>query len=177
MSGAGAVEVRRVVEEEWRELRELRLRALRSDPVAFGSTWEEEAARPDPFWRERAVRGASSATSSQWVAVENDRRLVGTAVGALVEDRPHIFGMWVEPELRGRGIGGRLLDAALAWLRAASPGRAVLLDVNRKQTRAVVLYEARGFRFTGRSRPLEHTTGEFVDEMERPPRGTRPDPR
>jgi hypothetical protein len=38
------VEVREVAVEEWARFRDLRLRALREDPEAFGSTLEREAA-------------------------------------------------------------------------------------------------------------------------------------
>jgi hypothetical protein len=48
------VAVERVRAAEWRELRELRLRALADAPEAFASTLAREAAFPDDVWRQRA---------------------------------------------------------------------------------------------------------------------------
>jgi hypothetical protein len=39
---------------DWKELREVRLRALADAPGAFASTLEREAAYPDDVWRQRA---------------------------------------------------------------------------------------------------------------------------
>jgi ribosomal protein S18 acetylase RimI-like enzyme len=157
--------VRPVREEEWVEYRELRLRALSSDPLAFGSTLEREQAFTPETWKERISRGRSSNASLSWVALSPSGRFVGMAVAAEVEGTLHLFGMWVDPEVRGSGVGGRLLDAALEWVRRSHSGRTLVLEVNPRQEAAVHLYQSRGFRPTGRSSDLGHTSGERVVEM------------
>lgn len=164
---AAAPTIRRARSEEWEAVRDLRLRSLRSDPLAFGSTFAVEKTFDEARWRERATREATSSTSSQWVAEDPSGRLVGSAVIAEVEGRVNVFAMWVEPQLRGQGIGGRLLDAALDWTDQVFPERAVYLEVNPIQTAAVRLYESRGFRATGSLRPLGHTAGQSVIKMVR----------
>lgn len=161
--------VRRARASEWPELRELRLRALRADPLAFGGTLAEELALPEARWVERADRGATSATSGNWVAEDRTGGLVGSSVLAEVDGEVHLFAMWVDPHHRRAGLGGRLLDAALAWGDHAFPGRVVRLEVNPRQASAVALYRSRGFRATGTRRPLGHQDGEWVEEMVRPP--------
>jgi len=91
--------------------------------------------------------------------------LVGVAAVAFVEGEWHVFAMWVDPAFRRRGLGGRLLDAGLAWFRVTAPHRPLRLDVNPQQGDAVRLYESRGFRRTGSSSPLGHTAGETVEAM------------
>ena len=159
------VTVRRVTAEEWRDLRSLRLRALENDPLAFGSTLSRELAFDDNLWRERTTGGATSSTAAQWVATEGSGRMVGTVTIAEFEGAPHVFAMWVEPAFRSRGVGARLLDVGLSWVRVAFPGQAVHLSVNPKQTPAVRLYESRGFRATGAPTPLGHTVGEVIQDM------------
>lgn len=160
--------VRRVVASEWPALRTLRLQALETDPLAFGSTLSNELNLSEQHWRDRTATQAESPTSSQWVAEEPSGRLVGSIVVARVEDAVYVFGMWVERSHRGQGIGSRLLDTGLAWASTAFPGREIRLDVNPRQTAAVLLYESRGFRRSGADRPLGHTPGEIRYEMTRP---------
>ena len=107
--------VRRVTELEWPSVRHLRLRALAADPLAFGSHAARESTWGDSNWVDWIREGASSPTTALWVAAQDDGSLVGMGGVYPQEDGPHVRGMWVEPALRGRGIGGEMLDALLAW--------------------------------------------------------------
>jgi len=162
--------VRRIRPEEWAAHRELRLRALSSDPLAFGSTLGREQDFADDLWRERATHGASSPDHAVFVADAGELGLVGMSVIASVKGDWHVFGMWVEPSYRQRGLGGKLLDAGLDWFRSVAVHQPLLLDVNPRQAGAVRLYESRGFRRTGVSAPLGHTEGETVIAMVLDPR-------
>lgn len=164
-TGTDETVVRLVREDEWEGYRDVRLKALESDPLAFGSTLERERAFAPEMWKERISRGLSTGASATWVAVNSAGRFVGMTVAAAVQGGIHLFAMWVDPDVRGVGIGGQLLDTALTWIRQTHPGRVVLLEVNPRQVAAVRLYESRGFRYTGSSSPLGHTPGERVVEM------------
>ena len=48
------MEIRRARPDEWQALRDLRLRALATDPDAFGSTLAGSSTRTDAEWQERA---------------------------------------------------------------------------------------------------------------------------
>src|SRR5690606_31394333 len=111
--------VRRVRADEWRKVRDLRLRALQ-DPtaaIAFLESREAASERPEEFWRERAAGAAAGRTASQSVAETADGNWVGSATGLLegpgsddVEGRPvdhrqvHVVGVWVAAEYRGQGM-------------------------------------------------------------------------
>jgi ribosomal protein S18 acetylase RimI-like enzyme len=57
--------------------------------------------------------------------------------------------MWVDPAQRGRGLGGRLVDAVVEWAAANGAGT-VVLSVKRANAAAIALYERCGFvRTTG----------------------------
>ncbi|HEV2166265.1 MAG TPA: GNAT family N-acetyltransferase [Thermoplasmata archaeon] len=165
------VEIRRAPGPEWERYRDLRLRALELDPLAFGSTLERERAFGPSEWKERLDRSGSST----WVAVDPSGSFVGMVVVADVEGALHLFAMWVAPERRRQGIGRRLLDAALAWVALEHPSRPVVLEVNPRQVVAARLYGSRGFRPTGRTADLGHTPGERLVEWARPPEA-RTDP-
>ena len=60
--------------------------------------------------------------------------------------QPYLASMAVRPNLRGRGLGRRLVDAALAEAAVgAGPGEAVLLRVEADNSAAVALYRGAGF--------------------------------
>lgn len=70
------------------------------------------------------------------------REILGTA---------EVLNLAVVPEYRGRGLGGGLLDAGLAAVRARG-GSEVFLEVRASNTLAQALYAARGFQTDGRRR-------------------------
>jgi hypothetical protein len=72
------VSVRRFAPHEWRLYRDLRLRALRESPDAFGSTFAREAERTDDEWAARLSAGAVSPRDLPLVA-----EISGTPSGLL----------------------------------------------------------------------------------------------
>ena len=137
--------------ERWTEYRELRLRALRTDPQAFGQSYAEAMQHPEERWRQRLIDASDG--KSWLVFAERDGRLIGMS-GAFQwpEDREAnramVIAVYVDPELRGLRIGERLMQAVLDEMRAAGLDSAILA-VNPEQSAAVRLYERMGFIATG----------------------------
>ena len=159
---AGSVTVRRVLATDSERIRMLRLEAL-GDPaagIAFLETREHAAGRPPEFWIDRAVGGALSDTSAQFIA-EVGRSWVGTVTvlvpasgGADYFARPAdaqralAVAVYVSPSQRGRGVVDALFDAAADW--ATDRGCVELaLDVHEDNLRAQAAYMRIGFRPTG----------------------------
>jgi GNAT superfamily N-acetyltransferase len=69
---------------------------------------------------------------------------------------PVLVGMFVAPAERGRGVGGALVGAVVAWARARGSAR-LSLWVTVGNEAAIALYEKCGFRRTGEQKPLAHT--------------------
>lgn len=138
---------------DWRRVRDVRLRALAADPSAFGSSLEREQGYDEQRWR------SWPAASAVLLAVDPDvpDQPVGLATLRALSAEENADGelnaMWVEPEQRGTGLGGRLLQAALASA-AAGGYRSVRLWVTDGNLGAGTLYERAGFRRTGRTEPL-----------------------
>jgi ribosomal protein S18 acetylase RimI-like enzyme len=143
------VEIRLVTAADAAEFRALRLRGLRENPEAFGSTYADEVDRPVEATAARLadpaggfVLGAAAAAGGPLVGVVGCYREVG-------RKRRHVavvWGMFVAPEARGRGAGRLLLDAAVARA-AAWPGvEQLTLTVVPENAAARALYVARGFR-------------------------------
>jgi ribosomal protein S18 acetylase RimI-like enzyme len=140
---------------EWREYRELRLRALAESPDAFGSVHADEAQRASSDWSARVASGATSALDLPLVA-ESRGELVGLLWARSEPSEPgdvHLYQMWVAPAARGAGIGRTLLETAIAWAAGRS-ARRVLLSVTCGDTPAARLYARSGFAPSGDPRPL-----------------------
>lgn len=143
-----SVAIRSVQPDEWERVRDLRLRALADAPDAFGATIEHEREGTEDFWR-AWVSGWEGSTNAMTVA-EADGEWVGMAVGSRSGDEPdaHLYGMWVEPERRGGGIGSDLVEAVVGWARSWGAA-SVVLGVTETNAAAAGFYEHLGFEDTG----------------------------
>lgn len=139
--------VRKLPAERWKDYRSLRLEALRQSPLAFGSAPEEEESLTEREWKKR-MRNVRFAMSE------------GAPVGMIectfndsVKFRhvAEIFGFYVGPGHRGKGIGAALLDHALGLARRRKGVIKVRLFVNINQRAAMTLYRKAGFAVVGRS--------------------------
>jgi ribosomal protein S18 acetylase RimI-like enzyme len=138
--------------EAWRDLKTLRIAALTDAPDAFGPLAADAEAESDAYWRERAANLAArnleifiARRGGEGVGLVS-AHLSGEAVGS-------IGAMWVDPALRGVGLGRRLLERACESLIARGAKR-LRLWVTDGNTRAMALYESEGFERTGITEPL-----------------------
>lgn len=167
MPSVNSYMIRPVRAHEWREIRTLRLSALRDEaaPFAFVESYDEGAALPDTFWTDRAagssVDAGTDAGARQFVAVADDGSWVGTSVvivesaggtdfeGRVVENAgAHVVGVFIEPPHRGAGLIERLFEANLDWARGRGLSRARLY-VHAENRRAQDAYRKCGFLPTG----------------------------
>lgn len=162
------MEIRLLDESDAETYRTLRLRALRENPEAFGSTYEERSARPlaefadqlrpdgDPpqrFTLGAYVAGAlaGSITFRRSPYVKEQHKGVITA-------------MFVAPEQRGQGLGRALLEAAIARARSLPGVEQINLSVVTTNDAARALYTSLGFESYGLERHALKQDGRYYDE-------------
>ncbi len=143
---------------------EIRLLALCTDPAAFGSTYEREAAFDEADWRARlaSFAGRPGAVFALDSSADGGRQieLVGPLIGVVGVGLPEpgdaaIWGMWVAPDGRRRGAAGQLLDAAERWAADSSADTATLW-VHRTNDAAKAVYQGRGYSLVeGEDLPTE----------------------
>ena len=167
-----SVQVRRILESDKDQLRELRLRSLATDRMAFGETYEQISEKDDAFWAGWARLASTSEEAATFVAADAEGHLLGLVGSRKIDGVVWLGVMWVEPRFRGQGIGARLLDAILAWIAIQHPTSEARLSVVPTQEAALRLYRSRGFAFTGKISPLQHTPGAVYHEMARAPRSS-----
>lgn len=106
---------------------------------SFGDPWSIDAFRS-------ALRQGGS-----FVVAEGAGAVLGYAIAWSVVDEAELANIAVAPAARGRGIGQRLLDAAIAYAEAKGCA-AMYLEVRESNSGARALYASRGFEEVGRRR-------------------------
>jgi ribosomal protein S18 acetylase RimI-like enzyme len=108
---------------------------------------------PPALLRARLRGGLLYARSAELRADPAAGERLRRAASALVRPQPtdaYLSRLAVAPELAGRGVGQRLLDAALDATRQLGLARCVL-EVADDNTRAIALYQRAGFTEIGRA--------------------------
>jgi GNAT superfamily N-acetyltransferase len=127
--------------------RALRIRALREHPEAFGRTPEEVDSLE--VWTERLRADVGSDLDFMLGAFDGDT-LVGVAGchrdrGTKQRHVAYIWGMYVTPERRRKGLGRRLFAATVERARTWRDLEQLWLDVTTVNTSARALYASCGF--------------------------------
>jgi ribosomal protein S18 acetylase RimI-like enzyme len=161
------IEVRRLREGEAALLRDVRLRALREAPAAFATTYEEARAWSPERWDEVLHSGVT-------VVATDGERGVGMVSGWIVEGgNAWLARLWVDPAVRGGGVGRRLVEAVADW--ACERGATALeLSVTANNRAAAAFYARTGFVETGRRRPLPADPSRTEVFLSRPLSPARP---
>lgn len=144
----------------------LRLAGLQSMPSAFGSSYQEEKDFPHYILESRLApahdRGVFGAfAGSELVGLVT----LGREGKEKLAHKAMIWGMYVAPSQRGQGVGGALLDAAVALARSVPDIRQVNLSVNASNQPAQRLYASRGFMPWGHEKGSLRVDGVLHDEI------------
>lgn len=165
------MQIRELTEDDAAIYWPVRLRALREDPDAFGSTYEESKDRPlaEVARQLRALREEGGCALG---AFDDAGRLVGTVrLGRNAGRRDGhvggIYGMYTAPEVRGQGVGRALLEAAIVRAREAPDIEQLFLNVVTTNVPALALYRRMGFEPFGTiPRAMKTDDGRYLDEVE-----------
>src|SRR6218665_2316366 len=134
------MDIRRLTASDATAYRPLRLRALRENPEAFTSSYEENVELPLADTEKRL----DSDTTTMWGAFQGS--VLCGAVGLERETRTKnrhkasLVAMYVAPEHAGRGVGRALIDALLREARAEGL-ELLVLTVTAGNAGATHLYE------------------------------------
>lgn len=151
----------------WREVKQLRLQALQTEPSAFASSYEDELAFPDDVWIARS-KSAYERDGNMAFFAEVDGKLVGMAgahwsTKAKLRHVAEVYGVYVSLDKRGSGVAPRLMRRLLAELRSMGPIEKVSLMVNTEALAAIRLYEKLGFEIVGTAHREEKVDGRYYD--------------
>ena len=111
------ISIRQLTEEDWRLFSEIRLKALQSDPSAFGSNYAFESQFAEVDWRMR-LRSEDSAIFMIF-ADETPIGITGVGVDRtdLTRKTAIFWGSWLDPEIRRRGISDLMYKTRIEWAK------------------------------------------------------------
>lgn len=161
-----AIHIRPLEVSDAQHYRTVRLRALREEPAAFGSSYEEQVDSPLSFFEDRIRPTERRITLGAF----DGEALVGMVTflresGLKDQHKGAIIGMYVAPEARGRGVGRALLLAAIDRARAMPGLEQIQLGVVTRNTAARALYLSLGFVVYGTEpHALKLPDGDYLDE-------------
>ena len=160
----GGMSIRPLTPTDAAEFRALRLRALRENPEAFTSSFEEDVLQPV-----EATERRLAADGERFWGAFADGALQGM-VGLTREPRAknrhkgHIVSMYVAPEFRRRSLARALLRTAVAYARACGDIEQLVLTVTLGNAAAHGLYHDEGFRTFGLEPRAIRTGAEYFDK-------------
>jgi RimJ/RimL family protein N-acetyltransferase len=133
---------------------------LITEPDEFSFTLEGEI----QFVAEMTV-----AANSLYLVAEHDGAIIGqlTLEGGKKRAIHHtaILGITVAEEWRGRGVGRRLIETAIAYARQSGVIRRIELQVLARNEPAIHLYRRLGFEIEGTRRRAVFRDGEYRDDL------------
>jgi len=159
--------IRKLTEDDAESLWKLRLYALETDPASFGESPEEL----------RKTSAVEYASRLRWGGLENfvlgafeDEALVAMTgfYRETATKRRHkgwIWGVFVSPSARGKGVGRTLLAGVIETAKALPGIRSLRLTVSTTQRPAIKLYERLGFRSFGTEPQAMRIGEQSVDEL------------
>lgn len=95
------------------EYRDFRLEALKKEPIAFGSSYDEEKSLSEEEWRKRIKNALFALLKGKLIGVivyVHDNKVKTKHIA-------NIFGVYVVEEYRGQGGGKKLMDSVLAQIQ------------------------------------------------------------
>lgn len=111
------ISIKQIDESDWKEFREIRLKALQSDPEVFGSHHAREKNKSKQDWIE-------------WVGAKNqaiffiydDELPIGMTGIYIPQDTVAkttavLWGSWLEPDYRRKGVSETMYKARIDWAK------------------------------------------------------------
>lgn len=153
--------IEKLNEDRWQEFRDLRLEALKSEPTAFSSSYEEEKPRPEKAWRERVKNHLFVMADGKPVGLAGFFRNQHIKTSHVCE----MYGVYLRKEYRGQGTGKRLVEAVMAEIQRLKGIKIIEVGVNPTQKVAKKLYQKHGFKTVAHFKGWMFINGKYYDAL------------
>jgi ribosomal protein S18 acetylase RimI-like enzyme len=163
------MKIRLITEHDVTDFWKMRLRALKEEPGAFSASYEEELSKPIENIVNRIREHWSGPESYILGAFKNGllSGMVGFAreQGAKLRHKGKVWGMYISPEVRGKGIGRLLLLEVIRRSSDLEGLEQIVLTVTSGNKSAIRLYENMGFRSYGLEKRALKIGSQYLDDV------------
>lgn len=144
------IDIAKLIPDRWDEYKNLRLRALKSDPEAYGLLYDEALKKSEEEWRtllEQADEGVD-----HWIFFAKlNGELVGMVSARITippgdGDTVKVGEVYVAREARGKGISKMLFQRLLSEITKNPKWKYAKVKVFTSQEPAIELYKSFGFK-------------------------------
>ncbi|MBO9131453.1 GNAT family N-acetyltransferase [Bacillus sp. 165] len=160
------MDIRLLTRADVESYRDIRLEALKTNPEAFGSSYEEAVTRTV-----KQLAETFPVTNNNFIvgAFSKEEKLIGTAgfrqeQAMKMKHKGMVWGMYVTPDYRGQGISRLLLQQLIAEAKKLQDLEQINLVVVTINDAAKVLYERLGFEHFGTEKRALRVNDKYYDE-------------
>ena len=140
--------IRKLHEDDWGIFAEIRLRALLTDPSVFGSNYDTESKYTESDWRSRL----KDRDTAIFAVFEKDKAVGMTGVVIDRNDPSRktalLWGSWIEPEMRNKGLSKLFYTARLDWAKEQPDLERVIVSHRRSNVASKIANQRFGFAET-----------------------------
>jgi len=141
--------------DRWQEYKQLRLKAIMQEPLAFGMFESDVSDKSENYWR--TIVSDAFAQNNRWlVCAQHDGKLVGMVAAfpeynsfSMCKHLAIVSSLYVIPEYREQGIATQLMKELFTLLEKSNSITHVFLWVTETEKAAIQLYKKLGFGITG----------------------------
>lgn len=152
----------------WSEYRDLYIKAVESEPLAFSETVDEIKKKTENEWREEL----QSVTDGKSIILfaESSGVIIGMGAGSfhLLKKLSHnafISSLYVDKEFRGQGIGKQIVEKLIESILKNKSIKNIFSEIIETQIASIKLHEKLGFKIVGEFRKLFEIGGKFYTEF------------
>ena len=158
-------DIKRLGLADWRDLKAIRLDALKQDPQFFLRRYEDEILQGDEFWQKSFAADMQDKRAIFGVYAQS--RIIG--MGGVSPDNDdadgaRLGGGYIAKAYRGNGFAHRLISARIAWARANPAYRSLYLSHRLGNAPSQTVALKAGFALLKQQR-IQWPDGGYDDEL------------